>query len=184
MRHQYMQGNFLFRMMSLGFRIRDLLRPPQMILRDVGVLPGMTVLDFGCGPGGFSIAAARLVGPEGLVHAVDIHPLAIRSVLRAGIRLQMEHVGVIHSSALADIPDTSVDVALMYDVLHEIEDQSSVITCIHRLLKADGLLSVSDHYLKEKEIHDALASKGLFRMRDRGRRTIQYERVARHEVEL
>lgn len=57
------QSNFSFRLMSAEFRIRDWLHPPIKILQEAGVHRGMTVLDFGCGPGGFSLAAAQLVGP-------------------------------------------------------------------------------------------------------------------------
>ena len=71
-----MQSDFSFRVMSLEFRLRDFFRPPERILREAGIRNGMTVLDFGCGPGGFSLAAAKLVGPDGRVYAVDNHPLA------------------------------------------------------------------------------------------------------------
>jgi 23S rRNA U2552 (ribose-2'-O)-methylase RlmE/FtsJ len=70
-----MQSDFSFRAMSLEFRLRDFFRPPERILREAGIRDGLTVLDFGCGPGGFSQAAAKLVGPEGRVYAVDNHPL-------------------------------------------------------------------------------------------------------------
>jgi ubiquinone/menaquinone biosynthesis C-methylase UbiE len=36
--------------------------------------PGMRVLDFGCGPGRVTVAAARRVGPEGRVLAVEVQP--------------------------------------------------------------------------------------------------------------
>ncbi len=44
------------------------------------IKPGTHVLDYGCGPGNYTIVAAELVGPSGKVYAVDIHPLAIREV--------------------------------------------------------------------------------------------------------
>jgi len=62
------QSNLGFRLMSLMFCVRDWLRPPTRILQESGVRPGMAVLDFGCGRGGFSLAAASLVGPEGHVY--------------------------------------------------------------------------------------------------------------------
>jgi len=68
---QPMQSDFSFRVMSLKFRLRDFFRPPERILREAGIRNGMTVLDFGCGPGGFSLAAAKLVGPGGRVYAAD-----------------------------------------------------------------------------------------------------------------
>ena len=45
------QSNLSFRLMSWELRLRDFLRPPSRMLRECGLHPGMTVLDFGCGPG-------------------------------------------------------------------------------------------------------------------------------------
>lgn len=77
------QSNLSFRLMALEYRLRDRRQPPLKTLDEVGVKQGMAVLDFGCGPGEFSLAAAELVGSAGTVYALDIHPLAIKSVKRA-----------------------------------------------------------------------------------------------------
>jgi hypothetical protein len=39
------QSCLAFRLMSLEFRLRDLIRPPLKILREAGMKPGMSVLD-------------------------------------------------------------------------------------------------------------------------------------------
>ena len=58
------QHNALTYRVELGvICLRDLFRTPRWVLIEAGVRAGMTVLDFGCGPGGFSLAAAKLVGP-------------------------------------------------------------------------------------------------------------------------
>ena len=51
---------------------RGLLAPPEGLLSAAGANAGSTVVDVGCGPGFFTIAAAHLVGPAGHVYAVDI----------------------------------------------------------------------------------------------------------------
>jgi ubiquinone/menaquinone biosynthesis C-methylase UbiE len=40
----------------------------------------MTVVDYGCGPGRYTIRFARLVGANGRVFEVDLRPLAMRMV--------------------------------------------------------------------------------------------------------
>ncbi|MCH8049352.1 methyltransferase domain-containing protein [Patescibacteria group bacterium] len=51
------------------------------ILEDVDVWPGMHVADFGVGrTGAVTISAARIVGEEGEVYAVDIMPDVLKSV--------------------------------------------------------------------------------------------------------
>jgi len=44
-------------------------------LKKAGVKEGQVIVDLGCGPSRFTILAARIVGPEGKVYALDIHPL-------------------------------------------------------------------------------------------------------------
>ena len=42
-----------FKVMSLGFKVRDLLQPRSDVLKESGIEPGSVLLDFGCGPGGY-----------------------------------------------------------------------------------------------------------------------------------
>jgi len=43
----------------------------ERLFRDVGIGPGMRVLDLGCGAGNVSMLAAEFVGPTGLVIGID-----------------------------------------------------------------------------------------------------------------
>ena len=45
---------------------------PEEFLRQSGLMDGMSVVDYGCGPGLFTMAAANVVGAQGLVYALDI----------------------------------------------------------------------------------------------------------------
>lgn len=56
---------------SLDNIFRRWLQNPWKILRPY-IKEGMTVLDFGCGPGYFTIAMAQMVGTSGWVIAVDL----------------------------------------------------------------------------------------------------------------
>ncbi len=51
--------------------IRKIFQDPDKIVGPY-VRPGMTVMDIGCGPGFFTLAMARMAGPEGRVIAVDM----------------------------------------------------------------------------------------------------------------
>jgi len=73
-------SGFDLRFMSVGYKLRDFFRPRINILEEVGVKPGFHVLDDGCGPGGYIIPLAKLVGESGMVYALDIHSLAVRKV--------------------------------------------------------------------------------------------------------
>jgi len=160
--------------MSLEFRFRDWLRPPGAILREAGVRPGMTVLDFGCGPGGFSVAAARLVGPQGLVYAADIHPLAVKSVRKSAGRRGLKNIRTIIGSRMSDITDGEVDVVLLYDILHDLSECNRTLVELHRVLKPGGLLSVRDHHLKESFVPSVIGGSDLFSLSGHNRGTFRF----------
>jgi ubiquinone/menaquinone biosynthesis C-methylase UbiE len=50
---------------------------PEKILSSIGVAPGMVFIDMGCGDGYFALPAARMVGPQGKVYAVDSDAAAV-----------------------------------------------------------------------------------------------------------
>ena len=58
----------------LDHQLRARYRNPVETLGLFGVAPGMTVLDVGCGTGLYTAEMARMVGPSGKVHAVDVQP--------------------------------------------------------------------------------------------------------------
>ena len=45
---------------------------PEELLRSLGLRAGQTIADIGCGPGFFTVPAARIVGEDGHVYAADI----------------------------------------------------------------------------------------------------------------
>lgn len=164
------QGRMAFAFMVLVFRIRDRLWPPAEVLRQAGVLPGHTVLDFGCGPGGYSLAAARLVGPAGKVYALDVNPLAVRAVQKAAGKERLGNITAVLGDSAADVPNGSVDVAVLHDVLHLLAEPAKVIGSLHRALKREGRLWVGDHHMKGAAIVSAVTAGGFFRPSRDGRR--------------
>ncbi|HOH08981.1 MAG TPA: methyltransferase domain-containing protein [bacterium] len=172
-----MQSNLNFRLMAIEFWLRDLLKPPGKILIKAGVAPGMKVLDFGCGPGGFSVAAAEIVESCGEVYAVDIHPLALQSIEKARKRLNLPNLHPLHGSKTGDLQDQTIDRILLYDILHDVEDPQRVKRELHRLLKPDGLISIKDHRLRDDEVRAQMTREGLFRPAGSKEETLLFERI-------
>jgi ubiquinone/menaquinone biosynthesis C-methylase UbiE len=139
-------SKFSFKAMTLVLRARDLFRPPQKVLSEVDMIkPRTYVLDYGCGPGNYTIAAAELVGPSGKVYAIDIHPLAIREVQNKANKKGLKNIQTILTGCDTKLPDSSVDVILLFYVLHDFEDPDAIIKELSRVLKPMGILSVIDH---------------------------------------
>jgi ubiquinone/menaquinone biosynthesis C-methylase UbiE len=163
-----------FRLMALEFKMRDFLRPRLNILKEVGIKSGYHVLDYGCGPGSYVEAVAKLVGEIGKVYALDAHPLAIKMVQNIASKKHFKNVETIRSECPTGLPDNSLDVALLYDALHDLTDPDCVVGEIYRILRSGGVLSVSDHHLKEDEIVSRITGKGKFKLLSRGEKTYSF----------
>ena len=167
-------SNFDFKFMSVGYRFRDFFLPRINILREVGIKPGFQVLDYGCGPGGYIITLAKLVGASGKVYALDIHPLAVQKIRDIASKKQLTNVETILSDCQTGLPDNSLDAILLYDAFHHLNDPDIVIKELHRVLKPDGILSFSDHHMKENEIVSDVTYSGLFRLMKKGQKTYTF----------
>ena len=73
---EHVTDPFVKRAQAEGFRSRAAYKLQQIAERDKLLAPGMTVVDLGAAPGGWSQVAAKAVGPAGRVVAVDILEMA------------------------------------------------------------------------------------------------------------
>ena len=166
-----------FKFMSFGFKFRDLLLPPKNKLIEVGIKPGFHILDYGCGPGGYSIAAAQLVGTSGKVYALDIHPLGIKRVQDIASKKGVTNIEPICSDCATGLEDGDIDVVLLYDTFHEVTDPDGVLKELHRILKPNSILSFSDHHMKENEIVSEITKKSLFKLSRKEKRSYIFLKV-------
>ncbi len=163
-----------FRIMSLGYKFRDLLVSRRHTLTEANIEPGFHILDYGCGPGSYSLAAAELVGSAGKVYALDIHPLAIQMVRDKVSKRGLINVETIHSDCDTGLPAESLDVVLLYDTFHGLSRPSEVLEELHRVLKPYGVLSFNDHHMEEDEIINGVTEKGRFRLLVKGKRVYNF----------
>jgi ubiquinone/menaquinone biosynthesis C-methylase UbiE len=166
-----------FQLMSLTYRIRDLFHPRKDVLKEVPIEPGFCVLDYGCGPGSYILPVAELVGESGRICAADVNPLALRRVEAMASRRRLSNVETICTDCATGLPDGSVQVALLYDTLHALDDPGSVLREVHRVLIEKGILSVSDHHMEKDEILARMTKGGWFTLSTRGRMTHNFQRV-------
>ena len=108
------------------------------------VREGQTFLDFGCGTGSFSIPAAKIVGKKGKVYALDCFPGQLKVVARHSKNEGLKNIETILSNRSTGLPDESVDVVWMCDVLHELPRREVVLKELHRVLKKNGVLAIYD----------------------------------------
>ena len=159
------ESDIAFRLMALTYMLRDLFQNPRRSLEKARVGRGMSVVDYGCGPGSFTIPAAQLVGPEGKVFAVDIHPLAVKSVEEKARRKGLENVRTILVQEYdTGIQDSSIDRVLLIDTIHSIDDPNAPFREIHRMLKPDGLLSMEKGHMPIPDQKKLVENSRLFQI--------------------
>jgi ubiquinone/menaquinone biosynthesis C-methylase UbiE len=157
-------GNFWFRGMEFLFKIRDRFHSPVKKLAEAEIKSGMHVLDFGCGPGSYSVAAAELVGETGKVYAVDIHPLAVERVQQRALKKGLKNIEAIRTDCQTGLRNNSIDLILMFDVFHQLKNPDSILEELARILKPNAHLALDDHHMKDAEILSKVSSKGFFRL--------------------
>ncbi|MGC8659011.1 MAG: class I SAM-dependent methyltransferase [Desulfomonilaceae bacterium] len=126
----------------LASPLRKLFENPQKLLGPY-ISPGMTVLDYGCGMGFFTIPLAKMVGPSGKVIAVDIQAKMLDGVRRKAKRRQLaERITIISAGTEGQIHDASVDFVAALYVVHEIADQGTFFQKIYRIMKSGAKILI------------------------------------------
>ncbi len=171
------QSKFGFSLMSFTFSIRDLFFPRDNILDEVGIKEGDFVLDFGCGPGSYIVPVAEIIGETGRIYALDINPLAIEKGRKIASKKRLLNIQFILSDCDTLLSDGRINVALLYDTLHDLSDANPILNEIHRLLTPRGILSCNDHHLKRGEIIARVTESGLFELSDERKKTINFSKL-------
>jgi len=100
--------------------------------------------------------------------------LRLLGIKDIALKKQLTNVETILSECQTGLPDNSLEVVLLYDAFHHLSDPDVVLKELHRVLKPDGILSFSDHHMKEKEIVAEVTNSGLFRLSRKGQRTYAF----------
>jgi len=122
---------------------------PNKIFEKVKLSPGMRVADLGCGrTGHFVFPASKVVGEKGIVYAIDIIKNILESIESRKKSEGYENIEVVWSDleryGLTPIPDKSLDVCFVVNVLYLVKDKDSFLKEAKRLTKEGGHLVLTD----------------------------------------
>jgi len=136
---------------------------PYRLLYAAGVRPRQKVLEVGSGPGFFTIPAAKIVGEEGHVCALDINRVAVETLQRKIKENGVKNVDVILADASkTGLPENNFDAAFLFGVIHDFPDVAAVMREMHRVLRPKGVLSVQRSSRSERFLMDTITRDGLF----------------------
>jgi len=149
-------------------------------LERVGLRRGQSVLDYGCGRGTFSIPAARIVGPGGIVYALDTDAGALADLER---RAEKEGLGNIRTARVDGqaSPDKllpeQADAILLYDVIHLVDGRGLIVRELAGALKPGGVLSVFPMHVGIDAMLELAGHTGLLSLRDRQGMLLNFTRA-------
>ena len=169
-----MSGKPQFGFMKLAFKVRDLLYSRTKVLRETGMKAGDVVLDFGCGTGSYLLPAFSIIGETGRYIAIDSNQEAIDNIKKLAEANGIRQIEGIRSNLLTGLKKRSVDVVLLYDVFHMVENQTGLLAELSRVLKETGELSFSDHHMKKEEILKLVTSTAFFAFKKQGKKTFTF----------
>lgn len=172
------KSNIAFKGMSVVLKMRDFFRPPAKVVAKVGLKQGYRVLDYGCGTGSLTFAAAELVGQSGKVFALDIHPLAIAKVEETKRKKGVENVETILSDCATGLDAETIDVAMLYGTLHALSEANDVLAEIHRVLMPNGMLSLHDRHMEKEKALSLVEGTGLFKLVSQEKKLFSFEKIS------
>ena len=163
--------------------------PPNEVLEVLQVASGMVVADIGAGTGFFALPLAAAVGSAGKVYAVDFQPEMLSLIAQKLAAGGPKNIQLVEGSAAGTkLATNSCDLVLLANVWHELDDTTSVLQEMERILKPEGRLAVLDwrtdvsrppgppldHRISSEQICEAAESAGWKRGMSRKIGTYNY----------
>lgn len=122
---------------------------PQKIIDEMKIQVGMKVADLGCGVSGhFVFPTAQMIGPEGIMYAVDILKGILQGIDTRAEMYGLKNVKTVWSDlevlGATKIPEDSLDAAYLINTLFQSNKHKEMMEEGKRLLKPRGKLLVVD----------------------------------------
>lgn len=125
---------------KLTSKERELILPPALVLKDIGLGSNTVWADIGCGTGFFTIPLAKQVQQ---VYALDIRAEMLDDLNKSLTKLEILNVKVLQSEeSRFPLTEQLIDGILTSLVLHEVDDPVAFFRELNRILKKDGRLVV------------------------------------------
>ncbi len=121
---------------------------PQKNLEQFDVMPGQKVADFGAGAGYYTFAISRLVGPAGMVIALDVRKDLLLTIKREAVKTHLFNVETLttdlESPLGSKLKDASMERGVVCNFLFQIKNKENFAKEVTRVIKSDGKILVID----------------------------------------
>jgi ubiquinone/menaquinone biosynthesis C-methylase UbiE len=170
-RNQDRMPDFAFSMMAATMAMEDWLFPRlDKRVAGFGIREGMTLVEYGCGPGRYTIRFAKLVGQRGRVYAVDVQELAIEYVKRKMSSEGLDNViPILASGYQTGIPDHTADMVFALDMFFAVGDPVAMLREVHRITRSDGVLILDDGHKPRSSTVEKVNRSGKWEIKEASR---------------
>jgi ubiquinone/menaquinone biosynthesis C-methylase UbiE len=126
---------------------------PDRALDVIKIETGSTVADVGAGSGYMSARMARRVGPTGKVYANDIQPEMLALLQERLAKMKITNVEpVLGTTDDPKLPAGAIDLILMVDVYHELQQPQAMLRHMREALKPGGRLVLLEYRKEDPSI--------------------------------
>ncbi len=122
---------------------------PRLMLDQLPIKEGDTVVDMGCGSGYYARLLSLRVGPTGKVLCVDIQPEMIALAKQTAKDAGLKNIEFVLSTP--DDPKLqpgSIDLILLVDVYHEFADPQPMLDAMLESLSPEGVAALAEYRLE------------------------------------
>ena len=124
-------------------RIADL--KPDRVIAALMLPEDAIVADLGCGPGVFTVPLAQVVR-KGVVYAVDVEPQQLDALRQRLIEEDLHNVvPVLASFSTPHLPPARLNLVLLVDTYHHIEDRVEYFRRLRTVLRPGGRIAIIEY---------------------------------------
>ncbi len=121
---------------------------PTKNIEHLGIQAGQEIADLGSGSGAYTIAVSKALISTGKVYAIDINKDLLNKVKNEGVKQGLYNIEVIWGDIDAPngtkLRDFSVDIAMVCNILFQVENKDVLVKEVRRILKPGGRVLVVD----------------------------------------
>jgi ubiquinone/menaquinone biosynthesis C-methylase UbiE len=124
----------------------------DLMVSSMQLTPDMVLADIGAGTGYYTFRVAKKV-PNGRVYAVEIQEELIDALEKKKSEEAFNNVEVVRGDTInVNLPDSTVDLAFMVDVYHELFYPKETLQSIKKSLKPNGKLLLIEYRGEDPEV--------------------------------
>ncbi|MBI2048818.1 MAG: methyltransferase domain-containing protein [Parcubacteria group bacterium] len=121
---------------------------PQHNIDQFSLGDGMRVADFGTGSGAYALAAARAVGVDGKVYAIDVRQENLARLKKEADGARLHNIEVVRGDLEkiggSGLRDGAVDAVIISNILFQIKDKKMFLKEAGRVLASGGRMLLVD----------------------------------------